>query len=295
MSPNGIYKLSRQAIIAAQLPFSFTTKSNWRGPFPREILCMFCRQQQLAEPIFTISTAPVKPLSCILRSYQKLKDSECDDSDNQSMSRGKEEIPGSGTGYRCEVKILSKSQDLVLDCSLTKFYEKENYAIQNASLNALSWFSRLFDEGDVDPLQTCYSDEHLDMVFEQRILMKETFPRRLFRNRDEIDESQEQTRILTITNGSVVTICYSVSLEVDAEFSRNGKSKKELIESNEEIEFEVGNGSMNPHLESVVTQLSVGQYARFLTDAPTEDLFVTAATATLRNRSLLSGNASNDL
>ncbi|CAB79092.1 putative protein [Arabidopsis thaliana] len=302
ISPNGIYKLSREAIIAAQLPFSFTTKSTWRGPFPREILCMFCRQQQLVEPIFTISTAPVKPMSCILRSYQKLKDSECDekdsecdekdsecdDSEYQYTSKGKEEIPESGTGYRCEVKILSKSQDLVLDCSSRKFYEKENHAIQNASLNALSWLSRLFDEGDGDPLQICYTDDHLDAVFQQRILMKEAVPKGHFRNRDEMNQYEDQVRIQTITKGSLVSICYSVYLDVDADFSKDGKSKKELIESNEEIEFEVGNGSMNPHLEAVVTQLVVGQYARFLTNAPAEDLFVTAATGTQRDRSLLS-------
>lgn len=293
MSPNGIYKLSREAIIAAQLPFSFTTKSTWRGPFPREILCMFCRQQQLAEPIFTLSTAPVKPMSCILRSYQKLKDSESEDREYQYVSKGKEEIPESGTGYRCEVKILSKSQDLVVDCSSKKFYEKENHAIQNASLDALSWLSRLFDEGDVDPLQPCYTSEHLDMVFQQRILMNEAVPRGHFRNRDERNEYEDQIRIQSITKGSLVSICYSVYLDIDADFSSDGKSKKELIESNEDIEFEVGNGSMNPHLESVVTQLAVGQYARFLTDAPAEDLFVTAATGTQRDRSLLSGNASN--
>lgn len=254
---------------------------------------MFCRQQQLAEPIFTISTAPVKPLSGILRSYQKLKDSECDDSDNQYMSREKEEKPGSETGYRCEVKILSKSQDLVLDCSWGNFYERENYAIQNASLKALSWFSRLFDDLDADPEQPRYTNEDLDWLFQRSILMKGNFP-----TSRRYEQPTSKSRLLSmprerITNGSLVSVCYSVSLEVDADFSRNGESLKELIESNEEIEFEVGNGSMNPHLESVVTQMSVGQSACFLTDGPAEGLLLAAASDTVRARSLLSGNASN--
>lgn len=91
VSPNGIYKLSREALIAAQLPFSFTAKSTWRGPLPREILSMFCRQQQLADPVFTISTAPVRPLSEILRSFKKLQDSESDETNNQYTSRGNED------------------------------------------------------------------------------------------------------------------------------------------------------------------------------------------------------------
>ncbi|XP_010449139.1 PREDICTED: small RNA 2'-O-methyltransferase-like isoform X1 [Camelina sativa] len=293
MSPNGIYKFSRQALIAAQLPFSYTSKSNWRGPFPREILCMFCHQQQLAEPIFTVTISPVKPLSGILRSYQKLKDSECDDSDNQYMRREEDEIPGSGTGYRCEVKILSKSQDLVLDCSPGNFYEKENHAIQNAALKALSWFNGLFDDLDADPDQPCYSKLHLDMLFQRSVMIKGAFPssRKYEQPRSKSRNTgmpRERKRVQSITDGSLVSICYSVSVEVDADFWRNSECLKELIESNEEIEFEVGNGSMNPHLESVVTQMSVGQYACFLTNNPAESLVLAAATDTVRTQSLLS-------
>ncbi|XP_023634739.1 small RNA 2'-O-methyltransferase isoform X2 [Capsella rubella] len=288
MSPNGIYKFSRQVLIAAQLPFSYTTKSNWRGPFPREILSMFCRQQHLAEPIFTITTAPVKPLDGILRSYQKLKDSERED-----MRRKKLRIPRSGTGYRCEVKILSKSQDLVLDCSPGDFYEKENHAIQNASLKALSWFNKLFDGLDADPDQPCYSNLDLDMLFQRSVLIKGAFPcSRMYeqpRSKSRTTGMQhERKRVQSITDGSLVSICYSVSVEVDADFSENGECLKELIERNEEIEFEVGNGSMNPHLESVVTQMSVGQYACFVTDSPAEGLLLAAAPDTARTQSLLS-------
>ncbi|XP_010449140.1 PREDICTED: small RNA 2'-O-methyltransferase-like isoform X2 [Camelina sativa] len=316
MSPNGIYKFSRQALIAAQLPFSYTSKSNWRGPFPREILCMFCHQQQLAEPIFTVTISPVKPLSGILRSYQKLKDSECDDSDNQYMRREEDEIPGSGTGYRCEVKILSKSQDLVLDCSPGNFYEKENHAIQNAALKALSWFNGLFDDLDADPDQPCYSKLHLDMLFQRSVMIKGAFPssRKYEQPRSKSRNTgmpRERKRVQSITDGSLVSICYSVSVEVDADFWRNSECLKELIESNEEIEFEVGanceplieliesneeiefevgTGSMNPHIESAVTQMTVGEYASFsttLSDAP-EALILAASADTVTVRSLLS-------
>ncbi|KAH6821086.1 hypothetical protein C2S53_015369 [Perilla frutescens var. hirtella] len=49
-TPSGAYKISRDAILAAQLPFAFTTKSNWRGSFPRDILCAFCRSHHLYDP-----------------------------------------------------------------------------------------------------------------------------------------------------------------------------------------------------------------------------------------------------
>ncbi|ESQ55292.1 hypothetical protein EUTSA_v10024347mg [Eutrema salsugineum] len=314
ISPNGIYKLSRKALIAAQLPLRFTTKSSWRGPLPREILCMFCRQQELAEPVFTISTAPVKSMSDLLRSYKKLKDSESDNNSNQYMSwetedsdcddtnnhhykrREKEEEPGSGTGYRCEVKILSKSQDLVLDCSPGSFYEKENRAIQNASLKALSWFSSLFDDLDADPEQPRYTNQDLDWFYQRNIMIKGTFPSSR-RYKEPTSRSKttgmhsytrDKKRVQSIPNGSMVSISYSVSVDVDLGFSKNGKPLKELIESNEEIEFEVGNGSMNPHLESVVTQMSVGQYGCFLTNQPSEGLILAAASDTARTRSLLS-------
>ncbi|VVB12258.1 unnamed protein product [Arabis nemorensis] len=300
MSPNGIYKIFRKAFIGAHLPSLFTTKSNWRGPFPREILCMFCQQQQLSEPIFTISTASVKSLSDILRSHQKLKDTESEDTDHGYLSREKEDTPGLEHGYRCEVKILSKSQDLVFECSLRKFYEKENYAIQNASLNALSWFSGFFDNLDAEPLQPGYEDEVLEGLFEQKIWMKEILPSsRMYerptaiRNRDSYNSrSAKKLRgrkhVRSIANGSLVSLCYSVSLKVDADISRNGEPLEELLESHEEIEFEVGNGSMNQQLELVVTQMSVGQYVCFGTDSPTQDLILAAATDTARTLSLFS-------
>ncbi|XP_009134117.2 small RNA 2'-O-methyltransferase [Brassica rapa] len=311
MSPNGIYKFSRQALIAATLPFSFTTKSSWRGPLPKEMLSIFCRQQQLAEPVFTISTSPVKPLSETLRSLKKLKDSESNDSNNQCVneyagsddsfnhynSKDEEELPVLESGYKCGVKILSKSlQDLVLDCSPRNFYEKESYAIQNAALKALTWFGSLFDDLDADPEQPrCYTKGHMNWMFTRNIMIKGKFPSSKRYEEAAYDESKtmdmdrKPKRVQTIPNGSLVSISYSVCVEVEADFwGRSGKCLRELIESNEEIEFEVGVGSMNPHLESVVTQMSVGQYACFVTNMPAEGLVLADANDTARTRSLLS-------
>lgn len=315
MSPNGIYKISRQAVLAAQLPISFTTKSNWRGPLPREILCMFCHQHRLAEPVFSLSSAPVKSLSDIYRSHKKLKVSGSNDVDDENLNREKEDTPGLGHGIRCEVKILTKSQDLVLDCSPRKFYEKENDAIQNASLKALLWFSKFFDDLDVDG-----SDSDDDQDIKSPSTNAFAAPPILGNGNSSrtMKKPSGEKRAQSITNGSVVSICYSLSLSVDPayssdEYGSGGESPREvnesnedieseveaefvidLIESNEEIEFEIGTGAMNSHIESAVTQMTVGEYASFNTTLPAnaEALILAVATDTERIRWLLSGNAS---
>ncbi|XP_019086697.1 PREDICTED: small RNA 2'-O-methyltransferase [Camelina sativa] len=321
MTPNGIYKISRQAVIAAQLPSSFTTKSNWRGPLPREILCMFCHQHRLAEPVFSSSNAPVESLSDIFRSHKKLKVSGVDDADNDNLSREKEDTPGSGMRFRCEVKIFTKSQDLVLECSPRKFYEKENDAIQNASLKALLWFSKFFDELDVEQPSDTDDDQDIKSSTPNVFVAPPISHNGHSSESKPIDVPSAEKRVQSITNGSVVSICYSLSLAVDPEYSSDGESPSddesprddiesnedmeaevdaeysvncepsiELIESNEEIEFEVGTGSMNPHIESAVTQMTVGEYASFSTTPPdaAEALILAAASDTVTVRSLLS-------
>ncbi|CAH8345532.1 unnamed protein product [Eruca vesicaria subsp. sativa] len=307
MSPNGIYKISRQAVLAAQLPVSFTTKSNWRGPFPREILSMFCHQHRLADPVFTISTAPVKSLADIYRSHKKLKVSESHDADDENLSKEKEDAPGLGHGFRCEVKVLTKSQDLVLECSPRKFYEKENDAVQNASLKALLWFSKFFDEMDVNGSD---SDDEEDVKKSPSTTHVFPIPPNLGNgdsSRTKNVPSSGEKRVPSITNSSVVSICYSFSLEVDPEFSTDGEVSEsnedmeseyscdyehsvDLIESNEEIEFEIGTKAMDPLIESAVTQMTVGEFASFNTSLCTasEALILSVASDTARARYLLS-------
>ncbi|KAF8096125.1 hypothetical protein N665_0317s0031 [Sinapis alba] len=309
MSPNGIYKISRQAVLAAQLPVSFTTKSNWRGPFPREILSMFCHQHRLADPVFTISTSPVKSLADIYRSHKKLKVSGADDDDDENLSKEKEDSPGLGNGFRCEVKVLTKSQDLVLECSPRKFYEKENDAVQNASLKALLWFSKFFDDMDVNGSDT---DDEEDIKSPSTHVF--TVPPNLGNGDSSMTTSVPsvvEKRVPSITNGSVVSICYSLSLEVDPEFSTDGEVSEgnddmesevdaeyscdyepsiDLIESNEEIEFEIGTKAMNPLIETAVTQMTVGEFASFNTTLFTaaEALILAVSSDTARIRYLLS-------
>ena len=77
--PSGIYKLSREAVLAAELPEKFEARSNWRGLLPRDILCTFCRQHRLPEPVFSSTT-----------------------------NGGTKDRRESKETFRCEVKIFSK-------------------------------------------------------------------------------------------------------------------------------------------------------------------------------------------
>ncbi|PQQ21239.1 small RNA 2-O-methyltransferase [Prunus yedoensis var. nudiflora] len=70
-TPSGIYKLSRGAILAAELPLAFTTNAKWKGSFPREMLCTFCRQHRL-EPVFSPQST-LEESSESPKSHKKLK------------------------------------------------------------------------------------------------------------------------------------------------------------------------------------------------------------------------------
>jgi hypothetical protein len=84
------------------------------------------------------------------------------------------------------------------------------------------------------------------------------------------------------SNGSLLFISYSVSLVTEDEHM------KEILESSDEFEFEIGVGAVIPHLEEVVTQLSVGQSACFKTDLAPKEFILAAAVDSARNFSLLS-------
>ncbi|XP_034897464.1 small RNA 2'-O-methyltransferase isoform X3 [Populus alba] len=213
--PSGNYKLSREAILAAELPSVFTTKTNWRGSFPREILCTFCRQHQLSEPIFSTTSIPLKASCKLPRSQKKLKVTEAAElateyTNGESLNAGDGESVGLESSFRCTVKVFSKGQDVCLP-----------------------------------NIEGSYSG-------------------------------------VCSSNGSLLCISYSVSLVTE------GGHTKELIESKDEFEFEIGNGTVVSTLEGVVTQMSVGQCAHFNMNLPPQEFILAAVDDPARIRSLLS-------
>ncbi|KAF8028801.1 hypothetical protein BT93_E1455 [Corymbia citriodora subsp. variegata] len=308
-TPSGPYKLSRESTIAAELPVVFTIKSNWRGSFPREILCTFCRQHRLSEPVFNISRYPGKALSDLSGSQKKLKVTELTEdpgpTSENAANHGDDETVESVSNFRCEVKVLSKLQDLILQCSPKDSCRKETDCIQNASLKVLSWLSSYFQDFNM-PLEELNSlADALDIKFNPSHLFKEfKFCSTMYPNQQRIIKAnncvdvpqatgEHENYLLRVegpesgicpSNGSLACICYSACLVMEAGHT------KELIESAHEFEFEMGARAVNPHVETAVAQMSVGQSAFLLVDLPSQELILAAANDSARALSLINSN-----
>ncbi|XP_058200685.1 small RNA 2'-O-methyltransferase isoform X1 [Rhododendron vialii] len=300
-TPSGLYKLSRDAVLAAELPAAFTSRTNWRGSFPRELLRTFCCHHRLSEPVFSIVSNPLESLTEFPGSQKKLKVTE---SSNQVRNEGANDISGSiPTGSRetfsCEVKIFSRCQDLIIKCSPKQSFKKQNDAFQNASLRVLSWLNKYFKKLDMalEELTTC--GDVLDIQFDSQLFIKEfslavsvyTFWQSIgVEEEDRVLDSACINQLngmlgdkvgfidlkgpdsgVSPSNGWLVCIVYSICLVTGGEY------EKELIESTEDFEFEIGSGAVISCLESVVTQMSVGQSARFYMKFPPQELIVASA------------------
>ncbi|KAL7211264.1 hypothetical protein ACSBR2_014195 [Camellia fascicularis] len=307
--PSGVYKLSREAILAAELPGAFTTRTNWRGSFPRDLLCTFCRQHRLSEPVFS-NVNSLEPLPESPGLQKKLKVTESGNAETNgggnAVGDGKS-VAAKGT-FKCEVKIFSKCQDLIIECSPKESFKKQNDAIQNASLKVLSWLNKYFKKLDMPLEELSSSGDVLDIQFHPQFFFKEfslcisvyTFWQ---------SSGAEDGRLLDLncmnqvngtvgdtvcpiniegpdtgvspSNGYLVCIIYTICLVTEGEYM------KELIESNKEFEFEMGTGSVISSFEAVVTQMSVGQSARFYMDLPPQELILASARDSSRVLSLL--------
>lgn len=288
-TPDGVYKLSREAILAAELPIAFTTRSNWRGSYPRDILCTFCRQHRLSVPeIIPLENSEVPGL------HKKLKLTD---------SRGQETNGGSLAGsvggtFKCEMKIFSRSQELVLWCTPKESFKKQSDAIQDAALKILTWLNNYFKnpklsvenlttsahEIDIQLYPQCFKEFELcqsvhntsrlldsDCLSENTGLSKST--------KFSVNDSDHMSGV-SLSTGSLACISYSIYLLA-------GECMKELLERSEEFEFEIGIKSVFPHLEAVVTQMSVGQSISYNADVLAHELIMSAATDSERILSLL--------
>lgn len=270
--PTGIYKLSREAVLAAELPTRFGTRSNWRGLFPRDILCTFCRQHRLSEPVFSLIVT--------------------------------KDMPVSEETSRCDVKIYSKGQDLILHYYPQELFKKQSDAVQNASLKIVSWLNDYLKKLKMPQEDLTLCGNGLDLDFYPEHISKEL---RFFSlvhspwsgfdgNIKKLlaDDTNQSNSVDTIcsysiegpdsevfpSNGCLVCVCYSVFLVKEEE--------KELVEKNEEFEFELGSEAVIPDLEGVVAQMGVGQSACFKVELPPQELIFAANGDPARTVSLLS-------
>lgn len=304
-TPSGIYKLSREAILAAELPSSFTTKTNWRGALPRDILYMFCRQHRLLEPVFSPICCPSKASSESSGSSLKDEGSATEEIEHvrgASLTASAKQSEVLGCTIKCEVKLFSKSEDLIIVCSPEGQFRKQNDALQNACLKILSWLNEYFRNSNA-PFETLYhTADCFNIQIHSKNLCEEFAVCQSVRNsqlntlgsmRPSCSVPVYEMRSLKIegsnsgvcpSNGSIPCISYSISLVVE------GDNMKELIEACEEFEFEIGVGAVITNVEGVVMQMCVGQSACFTTELPPSELILASAADPVKTLSLLSSS-----
>lgn len=297
--PSGVYKLSREAIFAAELPMAFTTRSNWRGFFPRELLCTFCRQHRLAEPVFYIHNSSLNASTDLHGTSKKLKVTELIEEGKKSpvLAAGGGESDGLTGDFQCEVKIFSKCQDLILQFLSTKAYKKQTDAVQNAALKILLWLNLFFRESNISSEKLSSRAKELGIQFYSEYFLKEfnicplvhdfwrsfatvedgLLDRRHMKANDDMPENVVFSLSMggqasgdNPSSGSLVCISYTSCLVTEG-------GMKEHLESNEEFEFEMGIGAVVPYIEGIVTQLSVGQSACFGAELPPQEFILAAA------------------
>ncbi|KAI3466880.1 hypothetical protein Pfo_023543 [Paulownia fortunei] len=303
--PSGVYKISRDAILAAKLPLAFTTKSNWRGSFPRDILCTFCRFHHLSEPVFSTQSNLLDSSLDLPGSPKKLKVTQSSKEEKSEAGLATATVTGDPVGsigaFSCEVKIYSKNQELILLCSPQESHRKQTDAIQSAALKILSWLNIFFEKPDMSLEKLNLLAEKLDIHLTPHYLFKEfalchsmhnfgSTRTQLCSDNAEEDEPSfidigGQHSGVTPSNGSLACICYSVSLV------REGDCMKEHLESFEEFEFEMGNEAVLPHLEAAVAQMAVGQSACFRVELPPSEFILAAAGDSAATLSLLSSRS----
>ncbi|PHT55601.1 hypothetical protein CQW23_04087 [Capsicum baccatum] len=297
--PSGIYKLSREAILAAELPTAFTTRSNWRGSYPRDILCTFCRQHRLSEPVF--SSDSFEPLPD-LPGRKRLRDTTSGGNDTNegglAAAAVKQEV--CTLVYRCTVQIYSKCQDLILLCSPKESYKKQIDAIQNAALKVISWLDRFLDKVDMPVEEITSSAKGFDILIYPQHFVKEFtlcqfFPKYQWDNATPAGSflcpgySNVQNNTLegelsfgmTPSSGSLMCVTYKIYLATERECI------KEHLEGSEEFEFEIGSGAVSPVLEAVVSQMSINQSACFTMELPPKEIALAVARDSANVLSLL--------
>lgn len=295
--PDGHYKLSREAILASELPTAFTARSNWKGPLPRDLLCVFCRQHRFLEPIFSVtctdSSETVKSEPCKkVKLPEVAREGEIANGHAPAANGQNSEKMAS---FKCEVKILSRRQDIILECSSDNAYKKESEAIQSVALKVLTWFSKYFKQLDM-PIEklSSFALAHNIVIHplnfsREFALLVSIYVAKLS---CEPDIKQENEAILVNVEGdesgvfpspgSLVCISYVITLISE------GGSVRQVIDSKEEFEFEVGTGAVTNQLEAAVTQLSVNQATQFFTALPSRDLLFAAAGDSAENLAKLS-------
>uniref|UniRef100_A0A7N0RDP3 Small RNA 2'-O-methyltransferase n=2 Tax=Kalanchoe fedtschenkoi TaxID=63787 RepID=A0A7N0RDP3_KALFE len=310
-TPSGIYKLSREATLTAELPVTFTSRVNWRGSLPKELLFTFCRQHRLSEPVLSIETLP-ETSSKSQGSCEKMEDMGAaanSKSNRNDVSSCDEKSNKLKYCFRCGIKIF-KQENLILEYMPKGTHKKQQDAVHSSSLTVLLWFNNSLKEPEMPLKSLLSSAAALQINIDVQSFQKEFATYQFLHNKRDSDKAEGGTALLSngktksvitqpnevcsskmddgtgvlLSNGSVVCISYAVSLVEE------GEHVKELLESSLNFEFEIGVGAVLPDLEVLVTQMSVNQSARFHMES-LRDIILAAAGDSSKIPSILSSES----
>ncbi|KAI5080706.1 hypothetical protein GOP47_0003889 [Adiantum capillus-veneris] len=235
-TPEGSYKLSRDAILVSKLPCSFSSRAQWRGALPRSLLMDFCHQQRLADPEFSFFSTK--------------------DSDN---TRSIETEKGSSNSYKCGTRIVYEGQ--AMDFESEHHYRNRNDAVQSAALQALL---HLTSQVSIFPKNSCLIDLVEPTYVDDKRGLSTSVPSN-GTNRSEhqgftcSNRTQDDSNRI-IAAGSMACISCNIWLL--------GCGLNVKVEEHEEFDFELGIGGIIPELENMVLGMQAGECAQLILPVP---------------------------
>lgn len=278
--PVGNYKLSREAMLAVDLPTTYATRSNWRGSSPRDLLSVFCHHHRLSVPIFDIETVNTSDI-CPAKS-NRLKQS-CLPNPEDDFGREKEfhsimkNDSDSLVYFRCVIKILTSKNELMVQYSQNDIYQKQTDAIQNAAFIIISWLNNYFKQLDM-PMTTLFANgQSCGIHVNTEIFSKEfglclpvhgagsihdkrysSFGSNTCNQSKQVQENETinfdisgPDSGISPSEGSLVCINYTVVLV------SKDKDLNQTLETKDEFEFEIGTGAVIHQLDACIVQMSI--------------------------------------
>lgn len=284
-SPRGGYKLSRNAVLAAELPTSYTSRNQWRGSLPKAILTAWCQHHHLPDPSFSLFSSGCRNSGSAITqevAHAQSGKAEIDDAPKQLTwdDGANKEKDSAGGPFESRVTVQWKD-GTVITCLSENPFRSQVEAKQSASLGALHQVISMFDAhldalGDDHPFRVI-PDKRNGLICcpESGMLM----------GVEKDGTSATGLRIIdgneifgqSPVHGSMVCVAYEVDLSpLNWERSQHLTTPEQFIrvESNNEFEFELGSNAIVPQLEYCVSTMSVGQTATFFTRSPPHGLLL---------------------
>ncbi|KAL3692474.1 hypothetical protein R1sor_006125 [Riccia sorocarpa] len=288
--PQGSFKVSRNSILAAKLPTTYSSKAQWKGTAPRGLLIEFCQHHRLSEPVFTLTAARSSSTDQQTDQMEEAKEQKSEHVPCGDVCETKNDDENTvaamhGGPFTCKVRV-EWLKGMSAEVESDGPFRNRHDAQQSAALKALhqidSWFENSI-AGTYEPLFTDKTDGEVDgdllMGDYDDVVGLET--RDCWETDDtdffEYEEPEDSTQIdKAPPAGSTVTIRYAVRWYGDADGGK--KPLSILLEKHDKFDVELGNGALIGALDTLVSKMTVGELACVTIASPPRALLSALAT-----------------